>query len=83
MFFLREENCKLTPRQKEQLATVNALFSGILLTSDMPSRYTPAMRQQYAALRDVTDHAENIRVEADAGICIKYTLHGEKKKILL
>ncbi len=83
VFFLREENCKLTPQQKKQLATVNALFSGILLTSDMPSRYTPAMRQQYAALRDVADHAENIRVEADAGICIKYTLHGEKKQILL
>ena len=83
VFFLREENCKLTPQQKEKLATVNALFSGILLTSDMPSRYTPAMRQQYAALRDVTDHAENVRVEADAGICIKYTLHEEKKQILL
>lgn len=29
VFFLREENCKLTPQQKDQLATVNALFSGI------------------------------------------------------
>lgn len=31
----------MTPQQKDRLATVNALFSGILLTSDMPTRYTP------------------------------------------
>ena len=35
VFFLREENCKLTLQQKQTLARVNALFSGILLTSDM------------------------------------------------
>lgn len=32
---------KLTAAQKTTLATVNALFSGILLTSDDPGRYTP------------------------------------------
>ena len=30
VFFLREENCKLTLQQKQTLARVNALFSGIL-----------------------------------------------------
>lgn len=75
VFFLREENCKLTPQQKETLATVNALFSGILLTSDDPDRYTPEMRRRYAALRDLADHAENIRVNADNGITVQYTLH--------
>ena len=83
VFFLREENCKLTSQQKEKLATVNALFSGILLTSDMPSRYTPAQRGKYAALRDLADHAENVRVNADKEICIQYTLHGREKKLVL
>ena len=53
VFFLREENCKLTAQQKQTLAQVNALFSGILLTSDMPSRYTDEMRRQYNALRGI------------------------------
>ena len=83
VFFLREENCKLTSQQKEKLATVNALFSGILLTSDMPSRYTPAQRGKYAALRDLADHAENVRVNSDKEICIQYTLHGREKKLVL
>ena len=84
VFFLREENCKLTAAQKTTLATVNALFSGILLTSDDPGRYTPAMRQQYAAVRDIAENAQDVQVNADAGngaVEIGYTLHGERHSI--
>ena len=79
VFFLREENCKLTLQQKQTLARVNALFSGILLTSDMPSRYTDEMRRQYNALRELTDHAENCTVDADDGLTVHYTLHGQQQ----
>ena len=79
VFFLREENCKLTAQQKQTLARVNALFSGILLTSDMPSRYTDEMRRQYNALRELTDHAENCTVDADDGLTVHYTLHGQQQ----
>lgn len=48
----------MTPQQKDRLATVNALFSGILLTSDMLIRYTPVQRQRYTALRDLADNAK-------------------------
>ena len=81
VFFLREENCKLTLQQKQTLARVNALFSGILLTSDMPSRYTDEMRRQYNALRELTDHAENCTVDADDGLTVHYTLHGKQQAI--
>ena len=81
VFFLREENCKLTAQQKQTLARVNALFSGILLTSDMPSRYTDEMRRQYNALRELTEHAENCTVDADDGLTIHYTLHGKQQAI--
>lgn len=81
VFFLREENCKLTAQQKQTLARVNALFSGILLTSDMPSRYTDEMRRQYNALRELTDHAENCTVDADDGLTVHYTLHGKQQAI--
>ena len=81
VFFLREENCKLTLQQKQTLARVNALFSGILLTSDMPSRYTDEMCRQYNALRELTDHAENCTVDADDGLTVHYTLHGKQQAI--
>ena len=84
VFFLREENCKLTAAQKTALATVNALFSGILLTSDDPGRYTPAMRQQYAAVRDIAENAQDVQVNADAGngaVEIGYTLNGQRHSI--
>ena len=68
-------------RQKQTLARVNALFSGILLTSDMPSRYTDEMRRQYNALRELTDHAENCTVDADDGLTVHYTLHGKQQAI--
>lgn len=41
VFFLREENIKLSSKQKDKLARVNALLGGVLLTSDDPARYTP------------------------------------------
>ena len=68
-------------RQKQTLARVNALFSGILLTSDMPSRYTDEMCRQYNALRELTDHAENCTVDADDGLTIHYTLYGKQQAI--
>ena len=39
MFLLREENCRLTPEEKDKLSTANALFGNILLCSDNPANY--------------------------------------------
>ena len=63
VFFLREENCKLTAEQKCTLATVNALLGNVFLTSDMPSRYTEAQRAEYRRLRDIFEHAEQVKVK--------------------
>ncbi len=75
VFFLREENLSLTPEQKEALAQVNALLGGVLLTSDDPSNYTPAMVRRYRELRSLRG-ARNVRVDADHGITLSYTLDG-------
>lgn len=82
VFFLRDENCRLTPEEKETLGTVCALFGNVFLTSDDPSNYTAAMRREYKRLRRLRN-AENIRVEADNGLCIRYTLDGEEKIVRL
>lgn len=82
VFFLRTENCKLTQEQKAALGTVNALFSGILLTSDDPAAYTPAQREQYQALMRLRN-AGNIRVESGGGLRVHYTLDGQDHTVMI
>ena len=80
VFFLRDENIKLTPEQKDKLARVNALLGGVLLTSDNPAQYGPAAREQYRSLREM-DQAEEIRVDADQGLTVVYTQKGTQSRI--
>ena len=42
---------QLTAETKRTLATVNALLGNVFLTSDMPSHYTDAQRDEYRRLR--------------------------------
>ena len=81
VFFLREENCKLSQKEKEKLATVNALFSGILLTSDVPARYSRETVALFEKLKRICFYAEDIRVEADKGLTIRYRLDGEERML--
>lgn len=79
VFFLREDNIKLTPEQKDLLAAVNALFGSVLLTSDDPAKYTPAVREKYRSLLALREAAD-VAVE-DGGI--RYTLNGETHHLTL
>ena len=80
VFFLRKENCRLNPLQKEELATVNALLGGVFLTSDNPSTYSEEMREQYRKYRHLS-HAEVLHVHTDQGFHITYRLDGETKTV--
>ncbi len=80
VFFLREENLTLTQLQKETLAQVNAVLGGVFLTSDDPSSYTPAMEKRYRELLALRS-AENIRIDADSGITLTYTLDGKPHRL--
>lgn len=51
VFFLRDENCRLTPAQKNRLAETNARYGQVLLISDNPNSYTPGMKEQYRRVR--------------------------------
>ncbi len=82
VFFLREENLKLTPAQKNTLSTVNALLGQVFLTSDDPSRYTPQSREQYQQLLRLRS-ASDIHVEADGGLSIRYTLNGKQERLVI
>lgn len=82
VFFLREENCKLTAEQKRTLATVNALLGNVFLTSDMPSRYTQAQRDEYRRLRTLFERATQVQAEVENDrLYIQYLLDGTPQKI--
>ena len=82
VFFLREENCKLTAEQKRTLATVNALLGNVFLTSDMPSHYTDAQRAEYRRLRTLFEHATQVQVETENDrFYIRYLLDGTPQKL--
>ena len=84
MFFLREDNLKLTEEEKTTLATVNALFGGMLLCSDNLGRYGDKALAAYRRTLE-TRGAENIRVEADTPglVTVNYELDGVHKMLKL
>ncbi len=82
VFFLREENLRLTPEQKRTLATVNSLFGGVLLHSDDMSRWSGEAMALYRQLLRNRD-AEKICVHADDALSLTYELDGEKHSLLI
>ena len=83
VFLLRAENCRLTPQEKEKLATVNALLGGILLTSDIPGTYPAQARAQYEDVKRLFWEAEDVRLETDNGQKLRYRLDGEAKELTI
>lgn len=61
VFFLRDENCQLTPEQKRRLAETNARYGQVLLISDDPNFYTPEMKAQYRKTRQEWEGSFAIR----------------------
>ncbi len=80
VFFLRDENIKLTPEQKRTLAVVNALFGGLFLTSDNMGLYGAEAREFYKELLRIRN-AENVTVNADDGLSVGYELDGRQYSV--
>lgn len=80
VFFLREDNLKLTEEEKYVLATANSLFGGLLLCSDDMSQYRPEAKALYAQLLKNRD-AAGIQVEADDGLSVSYTVEGVRQRL--
>lgn len=77
VFFLRDENLKLTEQQKEMLITIDALLGGVFLTSDNPSNYTSDQIDKYHHYRHLST-ATNIHTNMyDKILTIQYDLDGK------
>ena len=56
VFLLRDDNIQLTDKQKKLLATVNALFGGVLFTSDNVGAYDGEKRALYERVNTLSRH---------------------------
>ena len=82
VFFLRDDNIRLSPEQKKTLCEVNALFGGIVLCSDNMGQYSAGAKEEYARMQRLKN-AENVRVNADGGLSVDYTLDGKAEKLII
>lgn len=81
VFLLREENCGLTPEEKEKLSTVNALFGRILLCSDNSDNYSPENRARYDEVQRLFLGEQDPKVWADRGLAVFFGPDGKQLKI--
>lgn len=77
VFFLRDENLKLTPAQKKSLGELDALFGGVFLISDDPGKYTDEMKEEYRRLRQISE-AESAYLSLERGVRAVYVLDGRE-----
>ena len=82
VFFLREDNVKLTVKQKNMLGALDAVLGGVFLHSDDMSKYTEEAKAQYRALRHLRE-AEKVRVVTDGTWILKCELDGVPYEMLL
>ena len=80
VFFLRDNNIRLTAEEKLYLATVNALFGSVWFTSDNLSAYTPDKVQQYRTLARLRAEASDISVDPET-LAVSYTLDGVRHTV--
>ncbi|MBE7002949.1 MAG: alpha-galactosidase [Ruminococcaceae bacterium] len=82
VFFLREDNVKLTKRQKDMLAALDAVIGGVFLHSDDMSKYSEAAKAQYRALRHLRE-AKDVRVSTDGVWKLQCTIDGQPYEMVL
>ncbi len=83
VFLLRDDNIRLSARQRENLAAVNALFGGVLFTSDNAGAYDSGKRALYERLEKL-DRGSVLAVKANTRrTAILYRDGKKKKKIVI
>ena len=79
VFLLRDDNISLSLEQREALATINALFGNVLMTSDNPGDYDDRKKEILNRILHIHHDATNRRYSRNGDfIHISYTLDGEE-----
>ena len=82
VFFLRDDNIKLTKREKNMLAALDAVIGGVFLHSDNMSAWSEEAKKQYRALRHMRE-ATDVRVSTDGKWTLRCTIDGAPYEMAL
>jgi len=80
VFILRDENVKMTPVQKENLAIINGLFGSVLFMSDDASKYDENKLALYKKIINLKGKLISVDYDNKEAIVI-YDDEGIKKEI--
>ena len=81
VFLLRDNNIKLSKKQKESLLMINSLFGSVLMTSDNIGDYNEEAKKQLAYAFELFYNAKDVKYERDNEyIYIEYTLNDKQEK---
>ena len=82
MFILRDNNVKLTEKQKEQLAYINGLFGSVLFMSDDASKYDDNKKEIYKKVINLKDKCTKVEVN-DNKVIVSYDYDGNSEEIVI
>ncbi|WP_162849686.1 glycoside hydrolase family 36 protein [Anaeroplasma bactoclasticum] len=78
VFLLRDNNISLSKEQKEALATINALFGNVLMTSDNPGDYDEERKEVLTKILHINQDAKNKKYSRNGDLInISYELDGK------
>ena len=83
VLFLRTENLKLSEKQKDLLAKVDALCGSVFLTSDDPGSYTDEQKKRYREYRGMTKLPHGKLLHGGLRTKLVYEEGGIDKQIVL
>ncbi|MBP5091609.1 MAG: alpha-galactosidase [Bacilli bacterium] len=83
VFLLRDDNIKMSKKQRESLITINSLFGQVLLTSDDLLEYDEEKKDLLAKSLNLFKNAKDQTfVRLGDYLVIKYTLEGKENKLI-
>ena len=83
VFLLRDENIKLSKKQREALSTLNALFGSLLFTSDNIATYDEEKKNLFDKVLNIFYNAHNRRYITKGHIVdITYELYGQTQHLI-
>ena len=82
VFFLRDNNVKLSKKRKYMLASLDAVIGGVFLHSDDMSKWSEEAKQQYRALRHLRN-ATDVHVSTDGKWMLHCTVDGQPYEMAL
>ena len=83
VFLLRDENIKLSIKQREALSTLNALFGSVLFTSDNIATYDENKKALFDKALNIFYNAHNRRYITKGNIIdITFELYGKKQHLV-